>query len=109
MALSIVGKPTASEVLVRHTLAETVNFAANFSGSSGTIGINPTASYVLTVAKNGATVGTITFSTSGTVTFATTGGSAVAFAPGDVLTITAPASTDATADQLSPTLRGTRS
>lgn len=108
LGLSIVGKPTASEVLIVHAIAENLAFPANFSGSRGSCGINPTASFVLTLKKNGTTIGTITISTTGTFTFSTSG-TAVSLVPGDVLTLHAPATADATADQIAVTFLGTRS
>lgn len=99
--------PTASEVLMLYTFAEPVDYADDFAGSVGDIGTNPTASFVLTIAKNGASIGTITISTGGAFTFATTG-AAESFAAGDQISITAPGTADATAASCSITMKGTR-
>lgn len=99
--------PIASEVLLIHVFPEDVNFADDFAGSRGTIGTNPAASFTLTVAKNGANIGTIVVSTGGAVTFATTGG-AVSFAAGDRLTVTGPLSPDAAIANCAFTFTGER-
>lgn len=109
IATSIVGAPTANEVVFVHIVAETVDFPANFSGSRCSVGVNPTATYVLTIKKNGTTIGTISISTSGAATFASSGGSPYTLSPGDILSLVAPATPDATADQIAATLLGTRS
>jgi len=97
--------PTVSEVLLRYTFVEAVAYADNFAGSDGNIAVNPTSSFVLTIARNGSSIGTITISTGGVFTFATTGG-AESFAVGDEITITAPSPVDVTAASCSFTLKG---
>lgn len=97
--------PTASEVLLRHVFTDAVTFPDEFVGAVGNVGTNPAASFVLTVAKNGATVGTITISTAGAFAFVTTG-TTVAFAAGDVMTITGPSSADTTIANVAITLKG---
>lgn len=79
---------------------------ASLTGSKAWIGTNPTATLTMTLNKNGSSIGTVVFSTSGvpTITFA----SAVTFAIGDVLTIVAPASADATGADIALTLNGVR-
>jgi len=99
--------PTASEVLLLYTFAEAVTFPDEWSGSVGDIGTNPTASFVLTVQKNGSSVGTVTISTGGAFTFVTTGTS-VAFAVGDQLKVVGPATPDASAANVSITFLGAK-
>jgi hypothetical protein len=83
------GSTTASEIIYAERFARAVDFLANWSGAyaltTATVMTAPAASYVVTVKKNGSTVGTITFNTDGTVTFATSGGAAVSFAAGDII------------------------
>jgi len=98
--------PTASEVLLIHVFAQAVTFAGNWASSRGTVGANPASSFVLTVAKNGSSVGTITVSTAGAVTFSSTSGAAVSFAAGDVMRITGPASPVAGIENAAFTLLG---
>lgn len=100
--------PTTDEVLLIHVFAETVDFADDWANSADTVGTNPTASFTLTLQKNGATIGTIVVSTGGAATFATTGG-ATNFVAGDVLTVLAPTTVDATVANCAFTLKGTRS
>ena len=97
--------PTSSEVLLLYTAAESITLADDFAGSVGDVGTNPTASFVLDVQKNGASVGSITISTGGAFTFATTG-TTVSLAAGDQLKVVAPASADATVANVSITLKG---
>lgn len=97
--------PTSSEVLAIYVAAEAITLADDFAGSVGTCGTNPTATFTLTVRKNGSSVGTIAISTSGVFTFTTTGG-AVTLAAGDVLRIVAPSGVDGTVANVAATLRG---
>lgn len=101
--------PTASEVLCLHTAASALTIPANFGSpaSLGDVGTNPTATFTITVAQNGSTIGTITISTGGAFTFATSGGTAKAIAAGDVLRFTAQAGLDATIANISITVVGT--
>jgi VCBS repeat-containing protein len=97
--------PTDDEVLCLYNAAESITLADDFAGSVGDVGTNPTASFVLDVQVNGASVGSITISTGGAFTFATTGGS-VALVSGDQLKVVAPSSADATIANVSITLKG---
>ncbi len=99
--------PTANETLLLYPAIESITFGANFTGSFGKMGINPTASFVLTVYKNptftgllitgGTVIGTITISTGGVFTFATTGGTSQSLAAGDLLGVKGPSTPDTTA------------
>jgi VCBS repeat-containing protein len=68
------------------------------------IGTNPTAQFDMDVTLEGASIGTISVATDGTFTFTTDGGTAKSIAAGEVLTIIAPASADATAADIAVTL-----
>lgn len=103
------GIPTASAVVLRVPIARAVTFAANFAGSYFSASANATGSTVFDVKNGGTTIGTITIGAGGTTaTFATTGGTSKAFAAGEVLIITAPASPDATLADPGFVLSGTR-
>lgn len=91
------GGPGASALMFKFVALRAAQFPANFAGALGHIGTNPTATYTLTVALTGVTIGTIAISTGGVFTFATTAGAVIAVAAGDVITVAAPAGTDATA------------
>lgn len=108
VAVGLSGKPGASALVLIFTAVRAVSFAGNFAGSSGTVGVNPTATATYTVSKNGSNIGTVAVSTGGTVTFTTTAGAAQSLAAGDRLTVTAPASQDATLSNVAFTLAGTR-
>ncbi len=100
------GKPGASQVLQRYVFAQTVAFATGLPGSQGTAGAAATASTTFNIQKNGSNVGMMVFATSSvTATFAMV--STTSFAPGDVLTLVAPALPDATLANLAWTLVGT--
>lgn len=98
--------PAASEIFLVYPCAESFTLPANFAGSVGTVMTNPTATYTMTVKKNGSTVGTIAISTGGVFTFATSGGVAVSFVSGDRLTIEGPVTADATLKNFGVTLKG---
>jgi VCBS repeat-containing protein len=85
----------------------TTNFLANFGGSHGHCGANPSATATLTLQKNGVTCGTISINTSGSFSFTSSGGAAVTFSAGDTLAVITPA-TDATLSSVTFNLSGTR-
>jgi hypothetical protein len=100
------GSPGASQVIERYIFATSVSFPAGLVGSYGTAGTAATANTNFAIAKNGSNVGTMAFAagaTSASFAMAT----ATGFAGGDVLTITAPATPDATLANLAWTLTGT--
>lgn len=86
------GKPAAAEAIL--TFPVTTPFTMAATGHSGTCTANPTATANLPVKKNGTTVGTLQVSTSGVLSLV--GFSSTAFAAGDILTVEAPATQDAT-------------
>jgi hypothetical protein len=103
------GVPTASAKVLRIPVARAVAFPANFSGSYAKAGTAATASTAFDVQKNGSTIGTITFAAAGTTaTMTTAGGAAQSLAAGDVLSIIAPGSADATIADIGFVLAGTR-
>jgi hypothetical protein len=104
------GLPGASQVLLNTKMARAVAYAANFAGSTcAPSDVAATASAVFSIKKNGTTVGSATYAASGTVaTFTSVGGAAVSFAVGDVLTVVAPASQDATLSGIALVLAGSR-
>lgn len=93
------GKPSASATAyfdVPGNLS-TFQIPANFSGSRGKCGANPTSSAAYTFYKNGTSFGTLTISTTGTFSWTTTGGNPVSFTPGtDELSWIGPSTQDAT-------------
>ena len=100
------GSPAASQIVERYIFATAVTFPAGFAGSYAASGIAATAATTFTIAKNGSAIGTMQFAASGSsASFAMA--SATTFAPGDLLTIAAPATPDATLANLAWTLAGT--
>ncbi len=101
------GSPGANQVVERYIFATPVTFPAGLAGSYGTAGTAATAAASFAIDKNGAAVGTMAFAAGATsASFAMA--SATRFAGGDVLTIVAPASPDATLANLAWTLAGSQ-
>jgi len=90
------GTPTASEVMGRLSLPRATTCPADFAGSAGHVGANPTAAFTIDVQDDGASIGTISIATDGSFTFTTTGGLEQVIAAGSLITFAAPASVDAT-------------
>lgn len=104
------GLPTASAILLRVPAARAVGFVANFTGSYGAASAAATASTAFDIQKNGVSIGTATFALGATTaTFASAGGGAAqSLAAGDVLSVIAPATPDATLANVGFVLAGTR-
>jgi hypothetical protein len=99
--------PTASQVVLRHVFARSVVFAAGLSPSQGKAGTAATGSTTFTIKKNGSSVGSFNFASSAmTATFSMA--SQTTFAAGDVMTVEAPGTPDATLAMITFTLAGTR-
>jgi len=97
----------SSQVIHREVVAVRARFRANMVGSRAILAAAATAQTDFAVAVNGVGVGTIRFAISGTVaTFVGSFSSAWDVVPGDIITVTAPASADATASGLAFTLKG---
>jgi hypothetical protein len=82
-------------------------FPAGLTGSQGTAGIVATASATYSIQKNGSNVGTMAFA-AGLTTATFTMASTTTFMAGDILTVVAPASPDATLENLAWTLVGSQ-
>jgi hypothetical protein len=109
IGLTVTEAPTASEVLLRFVAPRAIGFVANFSTSYAKSGTAATGSTVFTIAKNGSSIGTVTFAASGTTgTWASSGGTAQSLAAGDVLTLAGPATPDATLAGIGFMFAGTR-
>jgi hypothetical protein len=97
------GVLAASEMLYRYEATALMQLPAGLTGSRGSAGTAATASTVLSIQRNGVQVGTATWSAAGT-TAALVLGTAATFNIGDVLTVVAPASPDATLANVSLSL-----
>lgn len=99
------GTLTASELLFRHEAARAFTIPAGMTGSRGSSGAAATGTPALSVKKNGVQIGTATWSASGT-TATLAMASATAFAIGDILSVTAPGTADATLADVSISIVG---
>lgn len=102
------GVPADDMIVFHHTFRMAVNFPADMSNSAVSADVAATATTDLLLKKNtSTTVGTVRFAAAGTsATFI--GFSASSWAVGDLLTLVAPATADATLADLHGTLMGVR-
>jgi hypothetical protein len=99
--------PTASLVMLRYKFPRAVTFPASLTNSQGTAGTAATAQTDFDILKNGVSFATMRFAAAGTsATFIAASPSS--FIAGDILTVIAPASPDATLAGVSFVLAGTR-
>jgi hypothetical protein len=97
VGMKLDGAPSSSQVMIRHVFPGTGSFLlpVNAANSAGKAATAATAQTDFDIQKNGSSVGTLRFAASGTVaTFVSV--VATTFDSGDVLTVIAPASPDAT-------------
>lgn len=99
----IEGAPTASELLLRFVAARPLTIPPNLAGCQVTAGIAATAQADFALALNGSPLATLSWGAGATMATPPTL-AATQLAPGDVLTLTAPASPDATLANLALTL-----
>lgn len=102
------GLPGAGAEVLRFKTPRAFTIVGNAAGSTGSTGVLPTGTAAFDIKKNGSSVGSISFSTLGVATFSTSAGAAVAFAVGDILTIIAPGSQDATMANIGVVFLGAR-
>jgi hypothetical protein len=101
------GLPGNAAIILEFKAVRAFSFASNFAGSQYKNGTNSTTNpVVFTILKNGASVGTISVTSSGVATFASTG--STVFAIGDILSVTAPTPQDATLADVGFVFLGTR-
>jgi hypothetical protein len=101
------GLPTASGRVGMHVIAEAggVSFPSGLGNSRAKAKTASTGTATFDIQKNGASVGSLVFTTSATGVF--TFASTTAFAQGDLLEIIAPGSQDATLADIAVTIQGT--
>jgi len=101
---SVLGKPDAAATVFMLQSARSFTIPTNFTASQAKASTAATASSVFTIYKNGSSIGTFTFAASGsTAVFSGAGASVVA---GDLITIVAPGTQDATLANIAFTLAG---
>lgn len=101
------GKPSASEIVLRYVAVDPFTLPAALAGSKGDAGTAATAQTDFDVRKGASSIGTVRFAASGT-TATLIAATETAFSVGDVLSVVAPSSADATLANISITLRGVR-
>lgn len=100
----VIGKPDAAAVVAYIVSPRAFNIPNGYTASVAKSAASATSSAVFTVNKNGSSIGTFTFSAGGTTAaWSGTGGSIVA---GDVISIVAPATQDATLANIAFTIAG---
>ena len=99
------GAPSSNLLMQQYVFTETVVFPSGLAGSAGVAGVAATGSAGFNIAKNNSLVGTMTFA-AGSKTATFTMASATTFVAGDILTMFAPATPDATLSSLSWTFVG---
>jgi hypothetical protein len=105
LSLFAAGELTATELIFRHEATQAFTIPAGMTGSRGSSGVAATGTPALAIKKNGASVGTATWSAAGT-TATLAMASSTAFAIGDILSVTGPASPDATLADISLSIVG---
>jgi hypothetical protein len=100
----IAGAPEDAELVLQLTAVRAFSLPAALTESYGSAVTASTGTVAFSLRKNDTEFGTLTFTASGTGVFAAA--SATSFALGDVLTILAPATADATLADISINLKG---
>lgn len=105
IAGSFEGTLLANEILLTHVVVLAVTQAAGLVDSKAVSTVAATAQTVLAINQNGTQIGTITFA-AGSKVGVVTSPSAVNLNPGDVVTIVAPATPDATLANVAVSIMG---
>ena len=107
LAFDAPGAPTASMIVFHHVFTQAVTFVASLTGSYVKAGTAATAQTDFDLKKNGSSIGTVRFAAAGTTaTYVSI--SASSWVAGDILTLIAPATPDATIADIWGTLVGVR-
>ena len=101
------GAPTASMIVFHHVFTQAVTFVASLTDSYVKAGTAATAQTDFDLKKNGSSIGTVRFAAAGT-TASYVSISASSWVAGDILTLIAPATPDATIADIWGTLVGVR-
>lgn len=85
-SVTYLGTPSDEDVIGKHVATRTTNISSDFTGSQGSVGNNPTSTWLVSVLKNGNPSGFITVNTDGDFTFETEDNESLTLNPGDDLT-----------------------
>ena len=107
VTFALTGRPVNSEQMPPHVLPLAVTFPEDFAGSYASLQTATTAEKVVSITRNGSTIGTITFAAAATVGVFDMAAE-VACAVGDKIGLTFPASADTTLAGVSVSLLGVR-
>jgi hypothetical protein len=99
------GVMTASQLICQHVAVRTITWNSSFGGSQGYAATAATASTTFTISVGGTSIGSMVFAAGATTATFTLIGS-TSMTPGQVLTITGPATPDATLANVSVSLLG---
>lgn len=105
IAGQVTGAPAASAVVTRYKAPRAFTIKAAAPGSTGISDVAATGTATFSLQKNGSQFGTMSWSAAGTVPAFAVASDAV-FAAGDILTVVAPGSPDATLADIAFTLVG---
>lgn len=105
IGISISGKPVDTQKVI-YIVNQNFTLPTSLTGSHAYIDTNPTSSFAIDIAKNGSSIGTITFNTSGVASF--TFASGTSFTAGDKLKLTFPSPQDATGADIALNLKATQ-
>jgi len=102
------GKPPASEVLLRIPMTRAINFPDDLAGSQGVVGTVPTAQTDFDIQIDGVSFATMSFAGSASTATFSTSSVDQDFAAGEILTVVAPGSQDASLAGIGFLLKGTK-
>lgn len=105
----VYGKTLSSEIIFQFNVVRNFTIAANCLGSTSNCGIAASANAVFTINKNSVNVGTMLYETGLNSATFNTSGNILYMNVGDYLSVTAPATPDATLANFSFTFKGTLS
>lgn len=100
------GQPSAEEILLRVPIARRTRMKVDLAGSQGVAGAEATAQMDFDIRRNGMSFATMRFAAAGTVADFIAATETV-LEPGDILSVVAPATPDATLADVGFTLAGT--
>lgn len=107
LAVFVGGQPDAGELVMQYGVTDNISFPAGLAGSVAFPGTPAAATATFDIFKNGDSIGSITFAPSPLVSVAFP--TQINCVPGDIITLTAPASVDASLSDVSFSLVATLS